>query len=225
MFSSKTLAPSRFVANVVPDYSKIYCYIASRARHSTQARAHAKAELKMIFIEENPMRNLLVGLSICLLQIMATTDVLSDTPPRRKSGLWEVTVSHGPGRSFTMQTCIDQNSDDMWTQPTEAEDQMKCSQPTFQKEGSSWVSESVCNMGESTGTTRAVFTGSFDTSYRVESKSTYSPPLMGMKEATTIIDAKWLSPCKPGQTAGDVIMPGLGTMNMNKMMKGGAGNP
>ena len=67
--------------------------------------------------------------------------------------------------------------------------------------------------------TRAVFTGQFDTAYKADIKSTYEPPLQGMKESTSVLDAKWLGACKPGQKAGDISMPGMPNMNMNDMMK------
>ena len=33
------------------------------------------------------------------------------------------------------------------------------------------------------------------------------------------LDARWVGPCKPGQKPGDVIMPNVGGMNINEMMK------
>ncbi len=170
------------------------------------------------------MKHLLIGLSCCLLLMVAVLDAASEAPPHRKSGLWEIktTVSNA-SRQFTAQTCVDQNSDDLWTQEAEPNDQRSCSKTTVHQEGSNWVAESVCKRESSTATTRAVFTGSFDSSYRVESKSTYAPPLMGIKEGTIVIDAKWIGPCKPGQTPGDIIVPEI--ERMKQMMKGGAGNP
>jgi len=170
------------------------------------------------------MKHLPIVLSCCLFLIVISIDAAAETPPRRKSGLWEVktTVSNSP-RQFTGQLCVDQNSDDLWTQETEPGNQMTCSKTSIHKEGSNWVAESVCQVESSTATTRAVFTGSFESSYRVESKSTYSPPLMGIKEGTTVMDAKWLGPCKPGQTPGDIVVPEI--ERMKKMMQGGAGNP
>ena len=170
------------------------------------------------------MKHLLVVLNCGLLLMVIAGDAASETPPRRKSGLWEIntTVSNTP-RSFTAQTCVDQNSDDLWKQEAEANGQKSCSQTNFHKEGSNWVAESVCKIEESTATTRAVFTGSFDSSYRVESKSTYTPPLNGIKEGTIVMDAKWLGPCNPGQKPGDIVLPEL--ERMKKMMQGGAGNP
>ena len=170
------------------------------------------------------MKHLLTVLSCCLLPMVIVIDATAETPPRRKSGLWEVktTVSNSP-RQFTGQLCVDQNSDDLWTEGGQQNDQMTCSKTNIYKEGSNWVAESVCQVESSTATTHAVFTGSFESSYRVESKSTYSPPLMGIKEGTTVMDAKWLGPCKPGQTPGDIVVPEI--ERMKKMMQGGAGNP
>jgi len=170
------------------------------------------------------MKQRLNVLGCCLLLMATMTTAVAETPPHRKSGLWEIktTVSNTP-RSFSAQICVDQNSDDLWTEGAKPDDQMTCSKTTIHKEGSTWVSESVCQVESSTATTRAVFTGSFDSSYRVESKSTYAPPLMGIKEGTTVMDAKWLGPCKPGQTPGDIIVPEI--ERMKKMMQGGAGNP
>jgi hypothetical protein len=170
------------------------------------------------------MKHLLIVPSCCLLLMVTVIDAASETPPHRKSGLWEIkTTVSNTSRSFSAQTCIDQNSDDLWTQEADPDNQMTCSKTTLHKEGSNWVSESVCQVQSSIATTRAVFTGSFDSSYRVESKSTYTPPLMGIKEGTTVMDAKWLGPCKPGQTPGDIIVPEI--EQMKKMMQGGAGNP
>jgi hypothetical protein len=170
------------------------------------------------------MKHLPVVLSCCCLLIVTAIDAAAETPPRRKSGLWEIktTVSNTSG-SFSAQTCIDQNSDALWTEGTKPDDQMACSKNTIYKEGSNWISESICKVESSTATTRAVFTGSFESSYHVESKSTYSPPLMGMTEGTMVMDAKWLGPCKPGQTPGDIVVPEI--ERMKKMMQGGAGNP
>jgi hypothetical protein len=78
---------------------------------------------------------------------------------------------------------------------------------------------SVCNFGKTTATTKGVASGDFNKEYKVETHSTYDPPLGDMKEASNTIVAKWLGPCKAGQKPGDVIMPNGMTMNMNDMMK------
>jgi hypothetical protein len=72
----------------------------------------------------------------------------------------------------------------------------------------------------STATTRAVFTGQFDSAYKADIKSTYEPPMSGMKESSSVIEAKWLGPCKAGRKSGDIVMPGMPNINMDAMRKG-----
>src|SRR5207237_8212504 len=55
------------------------------------------------------------------------------------------------------------------------------------------VAESVCKLENSTAKTRAIFTGNFDSAYKADIKSTYEPPVGGMKEASSVIEAKWLA--------------------------------
>jgi hypothetical protein len=62
-----------------------------------------------------------------------------------------------------------------------------------------------------------VGTGAFDTGYRMKSKTTFDPPMRGMRESSMTIEAKWLGPSKPGQRPGDVSMKGMpeGMPNIN----------
>ena len=52
-------------------------------------------------------------------------------------------------------------------------------------------------------------TGSFDSAFKAVHKSTYRPPLEGMREVTMTMNARWTGPCKPGQKPGDVEIPGM----------------
>jgi hypothetical protein len=44
--------------------------------------------------------------------------------------------------------------------------------------------------------------------------------MAGMREASTVIEAKWLGSCQAGQKPGDLLIPGMPNMNMKDMMKG-----
>lgn len=139
--------------------------------------------------------------------------------PKRKSGLWEIKMSNAAAKGTTMQQCIDQSTDDLMKNNMAGMEKPSCSKNELRREGDKIVAESVCKVGASTATTRAVFIGHFDTAYKADIKSTYEPPLHGMKESTSVLDAKWLGACKPGQKAGDISMPGMPNINMNDMMK------
>jgi hypothetical protein len=137
--------------------------------------------------------------------------------PKRKSGLWDLKMSAAgtPGGAQTMQMCIDEKTDNAAQQSAGAMGKEACTKQDIRREAGRMVVESVCKFGESTATTRSVFTGSFDSAYKVDIKSTYDPPLAGMKEGGTVIEAKWLGPCKPDQKPGDVILANGMKINMN----------
>jgi hypothetical protein len=145
----------------------------------------------------------------------------SSDAPQRKSGLWEMKLSGGqmPG-GMTMQQCVDQKSDDISKMQ---EPKSNCTKNVVRREGDKIVAESVCKMQGTTATTRTVFTGKFDSAYKAEIRSTYDPPMHGMRESSSMMEAKWLGPCLAGQKAGDMVMPGMpgGMPNMEELMKRG----
>ena len=128
-------------------------------------------------------------------------------------------MAGGPAAPIRMQQCVDEKSDDLMRQQGDKQSKVNCSKNTVSKTGARVTAESICKIGQTTATTQAVFSGDFSTAYRGEIHSSFSPPLHGMKESSQTIDAKWIGPCKPGQKPGDVIMPGIGTMNPAEMMK------
>jgi hypothetical protein len=152
------------------------------------------------------------------LLIAGSAAAASFDPPKRKSGLWELKMQHEK-MPQVMQQCVDQKTDDMMKDSAQAK-AMSCSKNELRKEGANIVAESVCKVNSSTAKTRAVFSGNFESAYKVDSKSTYEPPLHGMREATTKMEAKWLGPCKAGQKPGDVMIQGLPGMNLDELMKG-----
>ena len=141
--------------------------------------------------------------------------------PKRKSGLWEITVSSAQMKgAHAMQQCVDQQSDDLMKNEMAGMGKMSCSKNETHKEGDKIVGESVCKMEGSTVTTRSVITGRFDSAYKADIKSTYEPPMRGMRESSSVVEAKWLGPCNPGQKPGDISMPGMPEgINIDELMK------
>ncbi|HZP11742.1 MAG TPA: DUF3617 family protein [Nevskiaceae bacterium] len=143
--------------------------------------------------------------------------------PKRKSGLWEIrTQSTGSSKATasaqaaSIQMCIDEKTDDAVQQQVTSAAKQTCSKQDVRKSGREIVVDSVCKFGDSTATTHSVFTGSFDSAYKVQTKSSYDPPMMGMKEASALIEAKWLGPCKADQKPGDMILGNGMKINMNE---------
>jgi hypothetical protein len=121
----------------------------------------------------------------------------------------------------TMQQCVDQKSDDLTKNDKPGMEKMSCSKNEVRKEGDRIVGHSICKMEGTTVTTRTVMTGRFDSAYKADIKSTFEPPMHGMRESSSTMEARWLGPCKPGQKHGDISMPGMpeGMPNMEELMK------
>ena len=67
-----------------------------------------------------------------------------------------------------------------------------CSKNEVRKDGSKWITDSVCKVGSTTATTE--FNG--ENAYHIDIDSTYDPPLGGALHSHMVRDGKWLRPCK-----------------------------
>jgi hypothetical protein len=144
-----------------------------------------------------------------------------DYPPR-KPGLWEMSIGEAGGKTppQVMQQCIDAATDQLLRDMGQGMNKDMCSKNELRADGPRLVVDSVCKIGTSTATTHSVMTGDFGSAYRMEMKSRYNPPLGGRAEADTLIESKWVGPCKPGQKPGDVVTGNGMKMNVLDMMKG-----
>jgi hypothetical protein len=146
--------------------------------------------------------------------------------PSRKPGLWEIQTGDGTGKGrgaaggHTMQQCIDAASDKALRDMGQGMGKDMCARQDLRTDGGKLVMDSVCKIGNTTATSHAVMSGDFNTAYRMESKSSYSPPLMGRAEGTSVMEARWIGPCKADQKPGDMVMSNGMKMNVLDMMGG-----
>ena len=139
---------------------------------------------------------------------------VADELPRRKSGLWTMSVTMPGGEvPLTMQQCIDEKRTNA-TAAMADKTRQSCKSQT-KREGSRLVFDSTCKLGKSTSTTRGVFVGDFKSSYTYESTTTFNPPMPGMREGVTKGAAQWAGPCSAGMRAGDVVMSNGMKFNVN----------
>lgn len=155
---------------------------------------------------------------LATLLLVAAGSASAQGTPKRKPGLWQQTVAtSGPGiPPQSMSMCVDERTDDLMMSRADAGQQ--CTPPSVSRQGSGYTFETQCRQGATTVRMRGSFTGDFNTRYSGELRSTFEPPMHGMAEMTQKIDARWVGPCKPGQKPGDVMVEGMGAMNMNEMM-------
>ena len=130
--------------------------------------------------------------------------------PKRKSGLWELkrTTERTEGKERIVQLCIDEASDNVFRQLAEGMRRESCKTEKVRREGDRLLVDAVCNLGRAQviAKTQAVITGKFDSAYKIESKSTYDPPMRGKAEGSALLEARWLGACKPDQRPGDYIL-------------------
>jgi hypothetical protein len=164
------------------------------------------------------------AVAVFVLAGSAAMPALAIDYPARKPGLWEIQTGDGTSAnkaaSQTIQQCIDAASDKALRDMGQGMGKDTCSKQELHHEGSKLVMDSVCKIGPTTATTHAVMSGDFSSAYRMESKSTYSPPLMGRAEGSAVMEARWVGPCKAGQKPGDMVMPNGMKMNVLEMMGG-----
>ena len=148
-------------------------------------------------------------LTAATLLAVATATTAADAP-RRKSGLWEITNAMGGMHpmTHTIQQCVDEKTDKLMDQTGQRESERHCSKNEIRREGGKVISDSVCKFDKTTATTHAEFSGDFGGNYRGDIRTSYNPPMHGMKDMQMSITAKWLGPCRPGQKPGEIVMPG-----------------
>ncbi len=141
---------------------------------------------------------------------LATLPAQSQDLPKRKAGLWEIKATPGQGVPPTvMQQCTDEAFEAQMQKTALEQSKTMCSKNEIKRDGNTITSEAVCKIGSTTVTSRSVTSGDFSKAYKVEVKSTFTPPLMGKASDTTVMEARWLGPCAAGQKPGAMTMPNM----------------
>ncbi len=138
--------------------------------------------------------------------------------PRRKPGLWEVRSAGSQAAGLpAMRYCVGEQTDTPAAHLDRAPGARgACTMGAFQRAGDAWHAISVCKESRVTVTSHAVASGNFETDYRIDTVVTYDPPLAGTRrEDKDAVVAKMIGPCPTTHRPGDMIVPGMGILNMN----------
>ena len=156
---------------------------------------------------------------ICSCVTAASAASLDDIP-NRKPGLWEIKMVSADARipPQTIQQCTDASTDaDMRTTFSPMAKEM-CSQQNMQKTATGYSIDATCNFHGIASTSHTDISGDFNSAYTVKVSTTQSSGPAGVAQAGDMtMNATWVGPCKDGQKAGDIIMPGGIKMNVNDM--------
>ena len=143
--------------------------------------------------------------------------VPSQTPPKRKPGLWEQRVSTGDLLQVS-RICLDAATDakiSFWgSQAT----QDVCEKNVFSSRvAGGYQFSSVCDMGSGGKTTTSgVATGDFSARYLIQAESSTvgaaAPQMNGQRKVT--VEAAWQGACPEGYRPGDMSLPGGVRINL-----------
>lgn len=137
--------------------------------------------------------------------------------PRRKPGLWEMrnAASEILGMPPTNYCVGEQTDTPEYHLDRVAGEKGSCSIGPFKRVGISWVAESVCRDSRTVVVSQSIASGDFQTQYRIDTLVFYSPPLANnRREDKEAVVARYLGPCSAVQRPGDLVVPGMGVLNM-----------
>jgi hypothetical protein len=130
--------------------------------------------------------------------------------PKRKPGLWEMKSTSGEGAPpMVMQQCTDEAFETQMQKMALETSKTMCSKNDMKREGSTITGSAECKMGSISVTSKSVATGDFTSAYKVVVNSTFNPPMMGKSSDTSVIEARWVGACAPGQKPGMPTMPNM----------------
>jgi hypothetical protein len=162
------------------------------------------------------------ALAAGLLAALPAPEALAVELPVRKAGLWEMKMMRtgAPSPDMTMQHCTDEATDKAMSSAFSPASKDICSKQDTQKTATGYVTDSVCTVAGVTMTSHTEIVGDFNSAYTVKATSnSQGGPAAMPRDATTVIEAKWLGACKADQKPGDIMMPGGMKMNIKDMEK------
>jgi hypothetical protein len=157
---------------------------------------------------------------ICAVALMGgLAGARADNLPKRKSGLWEVTLHMASGTTApqVMKLCIDEATDATLFKFGMNAVQGMCSRNDLHGSGSVFTMDTECRMGDMKLTSHAVMTFTGDTAYRTDVQSHFDPPMMGRSDSSMTQEAKWTGPCPADMAPGDIVGPNGVKMNVRSL--------
>jgi hypothetical protein len=171
-----------------------------------------------------PVGSILRPALLALALAMATQPALAQDFPKLKPGLWEMerSAERGAQHPNRMTMCLDDTvQKEMFDMGAGAMKGM-CSKHEFKMSGNRGTGDFICDFGGSRMHSKSTMQMTGNTGYRTEIHTTYDPPFMGQRETTTVLSARHVGACKPGQRPGDMLLPNGQTLNVRDTMSGAA---
>jgi len=147
--------------------------------------------------------------------------------PRRKPGLWEVTMNSSDPKipPRVQQICLDAETDALLYRAGEGLLHKMCSKFDIHRNGGAVIIDSACMIGKTNATTHNVVTYSGDSAYHENIHIQYDPPMFGKSESSSTHEGRWVGACPGSMKPGDIVMnatPGMPAgmhMNLKEILK------
>jgi hypothetical protein len=137
--------------------------------------------------------------------------------PKRKAGLWQISGA-GLAQAGMPPTfyCVGETTDtDKRHLDRKPGVLGACSLGAFKQAQGGWVAESICKDGKTSVKSQAVLTGDLSVEYRIDTLVSYLPPVAGTRKTDQdSLTAKYVGSCTTTQKPGDLLVPGMGTLNL-----------
>jgi hypothetical protein len=164
---------------------------------------------------------LLLCVFVSALVLVHSNSAEAEDLPTRKAGLWEMKIAKTGAQQpeMTMQHCTDETTDKDMNNTVSPMAKQMCSKQDIRKTATGYTIDAICKVAGVSMTSHSEMTGDLNSAYSVATTSHTEGGPANLRDAMTRIDAKWLGPCKEGQKAGDIVMPGGLKFNVKDMEK------
>ncbi len=163
-----------------------------------------------------PQRPFVTLITLVVLQACIPSTWAQDAPPKRKAGLWEMSMEMAmrPGAPMKSQQCVDEASDaDMQRRALAGGDrQAECKQSAFKRVAGGYEMQAECSSAEGKTLVLSKASGDMNSRYQVENHIRFDPPRHGLSETRMTIQASHAGACPAGMKAGEVRMAGMPAM-------------
>ena len=151
---------------------------------------------------------------VCLTLLAWGVPAAAQDMPKRKPGLWEMTMQVPGGHTLNTRQCVDEQSDAEMSRKAMAGGQdakADCKQLSNKKIAGGMEIDAECKTGDG-GTVRSLvrITGDMTTNYAMDNDMTFTPPRNGMSKARMSIKGMHRGACPAGMKGGDVQVGNMG---------------
>jgi hypothetical protein len=146
--------------------------------------------------------------------------------PQLKPGQWEMTTTTDrPGAQPHSSTiCFDAALQKEMIDMGNGMRKELCSKSNIRQIGAQFVTDTECKFGNSVVKSHAVMTMKGDSAYRTEADTSYDPPLVNnVRQAKTVVEAKYVGACKDGLVPGDIVTGAGQKINIRQLQQERAG--